>query len=298
MQLLPIVALALTIFSVPQFAVAATVSLAAGTGAMSWDTTTSVTSPLQNTAVTHPLFPGNRHTHEGWFLYVQEFGILTELTNFSSVSDGVSQDVISATSIVLGETFNLELSYGLSAVGPDGLPQLDWSGSISRMSPASPLQLLTVRLFNVFDYDIGTAPGSDSAIAMQTTGPDTTVIEIDGLDGISGGRGVYGLTGYTADTRANVLDQVILNNVLNNSAAPGNYDVAGAFQWTYVLCKDPSLPECQGTGNGSGQMGGFGNFGAVPEPSTAALVVLGLGGMARRRRPTPQRVRWSQDRAV
>lgn len=263
---------------------AVTIDLAAGNGALTWDTSTSVTAPVLNASVTHPLFPGNRHTHEGWFMYVEEFSVLLELTNFTSASDGASQDAILSTTNILGETFELELTYGLTAVGPDGLPQLDWSGSISRMSPTSPFQLLTVHLFNVFDYDIGSAPGSDSAVAGQTSNPDTTVIDIDGLDGISGGRGVYGLTGYTADTLTNVLDQVLLTSSLNNSGAVGNYDVAGAFEWLFVLCKDNSLPECQGVGGGSGQMGGFGNFGAIPEPSTAVLVAMGLLSLSVRRR--------------
>lgn len=263
---------------------AVTIDLTAGNGALSWDTTTSVASPLQNAAVTHPLFPGNRHTHEGWFVHIQEFGALLELTNFTSVSNGVSQDSISSTTNFLGETFELTLTYGLTAVGPDGLPQLDWTGSLSRMTPTSPFELLTMRLFNVFDYDIGTTPASDFATAGHMPNPDHTLIEIDGLDGISGSRGVYGFTGYTADTLPNVLNQIAINNTLNNTAAPGNYDVAGAFEWLFVLCKDNSLPQCQGTGSGSGQMGGFGNFGAIPEPSTAVLFSLGLLSLAVRRR--------------
>ena len=206
---------------------AVTIDLAAGTGALNWDTTTSVASPLQNASVTHPLFPGNRHTHEGWFVHIQEFGVLLELTNFTSVSNGVSQDSISSTTTFLGETFELTLTYGLTAVGPDGLPQLDWTGSLSRMTPTSPFEFLTMRLFNVFDYDIGTVPGTDFATAGHMSNPDHTLIEIDGLDGISGSRGVYGFTGYTADTLPNVLNQIAINNTLNNTAASGNYDVAG-----------------------------------------------------------------------
>ena len=45
-------------------------------GTLDWDTSQSVTLPSPNTVVTHPLFANNRHTYEGWFLYVEDTGEL------------------------------------------------------------------------------------------------------------------------------------------------------------------------------------------------------------------------------
>ena len=69
--------------------------------------------------------------------------------------------------------------------------------------------------------------------------------------------------------------------VLNDTTAPGNYDVAGAFMWSVDLCANDLTPECQG-GGGGGAFGGFGGFGAVvPEPSTGLLMMSGLLWLAR-----------------
>ena len=263
-----------------------TVDLVDGQGTLTWDTSIGVTSPTQNTSVTHPMFPANRHTREGWFLFVEGFGLLHEFTSFTKTSDGVSQDTLTSSyTTFFGETFVLDLIYGITAVGPDGLPDLSWSGSISRpVNPASPFPVLPIRLFNVFDYDVGDTLGGDSATVTQTTGPDTTLIEIAGSGGISGQRGAFGNSRYTADTLANALTQIQLANQLNDAAAPGAYDVAGAFQWNFDLCSAPgAAPGCIGGGSGAGALGGFGGFGAsesVPEPAAAALLLGGLGFLA------------------
>lgn len=282
------VAVALLLLSAAP-ASAITVDLVDGQGTLDWNTSISVTSPTENTAVTHPLFPANRHPHEGWFVYLTDFGVLHEFTSFTKTTDGVSQDMLSSSLTFLGETFVLDLTYGITAVGPDGLPDLAWSGSISRpTNPASPFPILGVRLFNVFDYDVGDAPSLDSATVTQTTGPDTTLVEIAGSGGITGNRGAFGNDRYTVDTLANVLTQITAGNILNDTAALGAFDVAGAFEWDYDLCSAPGvLPECVGAGSGTGGFGGFGGFGAsgsVPEPSTALLLLGGFGFLATRSR--------------
>jgi len=73
------------------------VDLVDGAGSLTWDRNVSVTSPSDNTSVTHPLFPGNRHPHEGWFIYLDDFMVLHEFTSFTSTSDGASQDSLSST---------------------------------------------------------------------------------------------------------------------------------------------------------------------------------------------------------
>jgi len=284
------VSLLLLLFSNP--ATSVTVDLVDGQGALMWDTSVSVTSPAENAFVTHPLFPSNRHPHEGWFIYLETFGVLHEFTAFTKTSDGTSQDSLTSTFNFLGETFVLDLVYGINAVGPDGLPDLLWSGSVSRpLSPLSPFPVLPIRLFNVFDYDVGDTVGGDSATVTQTTGPTTTLIEIAGSGGVDGQRGVFGSVQYTADTLANVLTQIQVNNALNDAAAPGMYDVAGAFQWNWELCSDPQLPQCPSGGVGTGGLGGFGGFGGfagggsvTPEPPVAALLVASLIFLVRRNR--------------
>ena len=280
---------ALLLLLLPASATSVTVDLVDGQGALTWDTSVSVTSPADNTLVTHPLFPGNRHPHEGWFIYLETFGVLHEFTSFTKSVDGASQDTLSSSFTFLGETFVLDLVYGISAVGPDGLPDLLWSGSVSRpLAPLSPFPVLPIRLFNVFDYDVGDTIGGDSATVTQTTGPTTTLIEIAGSGGVDGQRGVFGTVQYTADTLANVLTQIQVANTLNNTAAPGTYDVAGAFQWNWELCSDPQHPQCPSGGVGTGGLGGFGGFGGfgggmtTPEPSTAALLAAGLALLTRR----------------
>lgn len=142
-----------------------------------------------------------------------------------------------------------------------------------------------MRLINVFDYDVGDVLGADSATATQTMGPNTTVIEIMGDGGITGQRGAFGPAQYTADTLANVLAQVTGPHLLNDTAAAGNYDVAGAFLWSYTLCSAQGVtPDCSGAGSGTGGFGGFGGFNVVPEPSTATLLLAGLALVARTRR--------------
>jgi len=262
------------------------VALVDGPGSLTWDTSISVTSPGDNTDVSHSLFPANRHPHEGWFIYLDDFNVLHEFTSFSLTSDGVSQDSLSSTFTFLGEDFTLDLTYGITAVGPDGLPDLDWSGSLSRpLNFASPFPVLSVRLFNVFDYDVGDVISADPATATQTTGPNTTLIEIMGAGGITGNRGAYGPAQYSADTLPNILAQIQGPHLLNDTAAPGNYDVAGAFLWSYDLCSNPAAaPECAGAGSGTGGFGGFGGFTVVPEPSTATLLLAGLALLFRTRR--------------
>ena len=161
------------------------------------------------------------------------------------------------------------------------MPDLAWSGTLSRpLNPASPFPVISVQLFNVFDYDVGDVLGADSATATQTTGPNTTLIEIMGAGGITGQRGAYGAANYSPDTLPNVLAQIQGAHVLNDTAASGNYDVAGAFQWSWDLCSSPTVPGCSGGGSGSG---GFGGFTVVPEPSTATLPLAGLAVLVRRR---------------
>ena len=216
------------------------------------------------------------------------FDVLHEFTSFTKTSDGASQDSLSSTFNFLGESFVLDLVYGINAVGPDGLPDLLWSGSLSRpLSPLSPFPVIPVRLFNVFDYNVGDTIGGDSATVTQGAG---TLIEITGSGGIDGQRGVFGTVQYTADTLPNVLTQVQVNNALNNTAAPGAYDVAGAFQWDWELCSDPQHPQCpSGGGGGTGGFGGFGACGggggtATPEPSTGVLLMAASLLLARRKR--------------
>lgn len=263
-------------------AAAVTVDLVDGDGALIWDTSVSVTSPSANTSVTHPLFPANRHTHEGWFIYIEDFSLLVEFAGFTKTVDGVDQDTISSTLNAFGETFVLDLTYGIDAVGPDGLPDLTWSGGISRQSPGSPFQIMNVRLFNVFDYDIGVPATDDTGTASQIAGP-ATLMEFEGDGGVTGFRGAYMTAHYTVDTLGNVLAQIQGPHTLNDTAAAGAYDVAGAFEWVFPLCYDNTAPECQGTGSGSGALGGFGGFGSVPEPSAAVLLLAGLLAVTRRR---------------
>ncbi|MGI9430719.1 MAG: PEP-CTERM sorting domain-containing protein [Myxococcota bacterium] len=262
------------------------IDLVDGPGSLTWDTSISVASPAENTDVSHTLFPSNRHPHEGWFIYLADFGVLHEFTNFTFTSNGVSQDSVTSTFTFLGEDLTLDLTYGITAVGPDGLPDLDWSGQLSRpLNLASPFPILDVRLFNVFDYDVGDILGADSATATQTTGPNTTLIEIMGAGGITGNRGAFGPAQYSVDTLPNILAQIQGPALLNDTAAVGNYDVAGAFMWSYELCSGPGVvPECIGAGSGTGGFGGFGGFNVVPEPSTAMLLLAGLALLTRARR--------------
>lgn len=262
---------------------AITVDLVDGPGALTWDTDTSVTSPADNTSVTHPLFPGNRHPHEGWFVYFDDLDILHEFTSFTKSSDGASQDSLdSVITTPFGDTFVLSLTYGIDAVGPDGFPDLTWSGSLSRITnPLTPFPVMGVRLFNVYDYDVGDDFFSDTATVTQTTGPDTTLVEITGAGGVDGFRGVQGHPDYTVDTLGNVLTQIQVGHQLNGAAATGPHDVAGAFQWSWNLCNEAGIPECPGVGGvTSGALGGFGGFGGfaeeVPEPTPLALVAAGL----------------------
>ncbi|MCP5057767.1 MAG: PEP-CTERM sorting domain-containing protein [bacterium] len=269
---------------------AVTVDLIDGNGTLDWNTGIGVSSMVENAAVTHPLFANNRHTREGWFLYLEDFAYLHEFTNFTKAPNGASQDSISSTfTHFTGESFTLDLTYGINAVGPDGLPDLTWSGQISRpLNPASPFPILSARLFNIFDYDVGDILGNDSVVMNFPTG--ATVIEIAGPGGITGFRGSLGTPNYTADTLTNVLAQILGPAQLNNIAAPGNYDMVGAFQWNYDLCSGPGVaPGCTGSGSGSGGFGGFGGFGAsgggpVPEPSAGLLVLGGLTFLAHNRR--------------
>ncbi len=258
------------------------VDLVDGQGSLDWETTISVASSTENTDVSHPLFTQNRHPHEGWLLYLADFGIIHEFTNFTSLGNGTSQDSLTSTFNFLGESFVLNLTYGITAVGPDGLPDLAWNGSLFRgVNPLSAFPILSVSLFNVFDYNVGDDPTMDGATISQIAGP-ATLIEIAGTGGISGQRGAYNPSGYTADTLGNVLTQITTSFDLNDTGAPGAYDVAGAFQWDMDLCASPTAaPECSGPGGSGGGFGGFGGFGAsggpVPEPSVALLVLLGLG---------------------
>jgi hypothetical protein len=279
-----LVALVACLLAAP--ASATTVDLVDGLGTLDWDTSVSVTDPAPNASVTHPLFPYNRHPHEGWLLYVENFDLIYEFTSFTKTTDGASQDTITSTIITpFGDPITLELIYGITAVGPDGLPDLTWSGTLSRpYNPTSLFPTLDVRLFNVWDYDIGAdGPFSDVATVTTPTGPDVTLVEIEGPGGVTGFRGVLGHTPYTVDTRANVISQIVFDDLLNGTAAPGEYDVAGAFQWSSTLCSGEIVPECPDVGvGGSTAIGGFGGFGPyggdpVPEPSAAALWLGGLG---------------------
>jgi len=275
--------LASALLAITSSASATTVDLVDGNGTLTWDTSVSVGSVSDNTSVTHPLFPTNRHPREGWFIYLPAVGLLHEFTNFTKTVDGASQDVLTSSyTTFFNETFVLDLTYGINAVGPDGLPDLAWSGSLSRPLGMAFAPLFEVRLFNVFDYDVGNVLGADSASVSFPT--NATLIEIQGDGGISGQRGAYMSGGYTADTLTNVLNQIQTVHTLNNIAAPGSYDVAGAFEWYFNLCITGD-PMCTGTGGGTGGMGGFGGFGAqVPEPSTAVLLLGGLCILASRRR--------------
>jgi hypothetical protein len=67
------VAAALLLLS--NWASAATVDLVDRQGTLTWDSSVSVTSPAENTSVTHPQFSGNRHPHEKWFLYIEGPGL-------------------------------------------------------------------------------------------------------------------------------------------------------------------------------------------------------------------------------
>jgi hypothetical protein len=279
------------LFAAPASAV--TVDLVAGSGALSWDTSVSVTSPGGNASVTHPEFPANRHTHEGWFIYIEQIGTLYEFTNFTKIVDGASQDTLNETYYsVFGDPFVLSLTYGLTAVGPDGIPSLGWSGTLYRgVNPLSPFPTLTVRLINVFDYDIGVVASADTAVASQPSGPDLTVIDLEDPDGATGQRGVYGHVNHTADTLANVLTQVQVSHILNDVAAAGSYDVAGAFLWTFEMCSSSLVPDCDSSGgNGSGPLGGFAGYtitseDPLPEPAAAILLSWGLVLLLRRTRP-------------
>ncbi|MCG8587678.1 MAG: hypothetical protein MJE66_00110 [Proteobacteria bacterium] len=275
-RLLPALALLLLLSSKPSSAT--TVDLIDGQGALTWDTSISVGSLTENTSVTHPLYPINRHPHEGWFLFVNEGpGFLHEFTNFTKTTNGANQDVLTATyTTFFNETFQLDLTYGINAVGPQGLPDLAWTGTLFRPVSGATVPVLNVRLFNVFDYDVGLLINGDSATVTQTTGPNTTLVEIAGPGSPSGFRGAFENTRYSVDTLANVLAQIQTNNILNDATAPGTYDVAGAFEWETALGIGP--------GAGIGGIGGFGGFGAIPEPSTLTLLLGGLALLAGRSR--------------
>jgi len=124
------IAITLLLLSTP--ASSLVVGLVDGPGSLTWDTSISVTSPAENTDVSHNLFPSNRHPHEGWFIYLPDFDVLHEFTAFTSTNNGASQDSFNSVFTFLGEPLVLGLTYGLNAVGPDGLPDLAWSGQISR----------------------------------------------------------------------------------------------------------------------------------------------------------------------
>ncbi|MDJ0786872.1 MAG: PEP-CTERM sorting domain-containing protein [Myxococcota bacterium] len=283
-------ALSVALLVIASPASATLVDVVDGPGSMFWDTSTSVTSPADNAGSFHPNFPDNRHPHEGWFVYVDQLGMLYEFTNFTKTSDGVSQDVLSSTVAVFpGDALTLEVTYGVTAAGTEGFPDLSWSADLERLiNPLSPFPLYNVRLFNVWDYDVGEIPADDTASVFFQSG--ATVADIDGAGGVGGFRGAFSVEHYTVDTLPNVLAQIQGPNTLNDLVAAGPHNVAGAFQWNFAVCADPFAPTCPaGSGTGSGSLGGYGGFGGftqdedpVPEPATAVLLALALGTVLRR----------------
>lgn len=271
----------------PAFSHCQTINLTDGPGQLIWDTSISVGAPIDNVTLTHPDLPTVQHRREGWFAHL-DFGpgFLHEFTNFTvTPSASGNQSTLTSTWMSpIGEPIILNLDYQINGVGPQQLPDLTWNGFLERPVAGSTIPLLDLRLYNIYDYDIGNDPTSDLAEVTLTTGPNTTQVNLEGDNSATGFRGAFNNNRYQVSEFGAVLSETVTSHTLNNTIAPGSQsalDAAGGFQWNI-----PNLGIGPGSGFGIGGFGGFGTA-TIPEPNATCLVALWLTacwGSRRRRR--------------
>jgi hypothetical protein len=251
--------------------IAAPVTLIDGNSELSID-------PASSAGVNSWLVEGQQQLFTQWFWYrVGDVGTGTREYSIDTLSaPTVTSSATSATIAYSGSLFDISVTYllGGGTVG-SGQSVLNEDILIVNKSGAA----LDLQFFQYSDFDLAGTAGGDSVLLDPSTSPFELAYQWDGNIGLTEGIVTInpfagrGDVGFAPSIVSQLNDGGITD--LSNTAGPiGPGDVEFAFQWDLAIGAGDSVTISKIKDL---------NVYVIPEPTTAALSLLGLGFFAVRR---------------
>lgn len=227
--------------------------------------------------------PGVNQLNSQWFYYSVNGGAVQSI-------DTLGTAVYTVTN---GNTLNATYNNGTVSVSIQYTLQGSGSGSgsadiLSDTATATSVSSSTLASLKVFEYaNFNLLQSGNNSISISPAYGNPPTYPIVGYSGVSQMSGSTALTESIAKPYANFAEAGIATNVLsdvlsthdlnnNLSESSGNGNVAWAFEWSYTDVTQGTVEDMLEDQTLS--------IAPVPEPSTIAIVALGVGAFAAARR--------------